>query len=261
MGLVFEPRGACFHRFHGRRGISEPLFRLGFSAFQALYDQRQVLGARALPGRHHQIRRLSHQPLPIRGQGAERLQRLAGLPDGPAGDRRPLAQRLHALALDLGLSCDADEFVIAHGEGRKIEPIGLDDAAIWATAPVALALLVVADHEDPGLEQHAIEHLHARRRQAKEFLLALRRWPGDRPRACFPIARHRLLHQPRHQLEGVRRQAEIGFGLLKRGQQAQRLGAAGRQSGKTVGAVAGCQHRKRDPARAGDGARRRRARG
>ena len=49
----------------------------------------------------------------------------------------------------------------------------------------------------------------------------------------------------------MRRQTEIGLGLLKRGQQAQRLGAARRQAGKTVGAVARRQHRERDPARAG----------
>lgn len=55
-------------------------------------------------------------------------------PDGAAGDGGTLAQRLLALALRLGLCCDANEFVVALGKGREIEAVGFDDAAIGAAA-------------------------------------------------------------------------------------------------------------------------------
>ena len=46
-----------------------------------------------------------------------------------------LRKRLHALALDLGLGGDPDEFVIALGERRQVEAVGLDDAAVRTAAP------------------------------------------------------------------------------------------------------------------------------
>ena len=56
--------------------------------------------------------------------------------------------------------------------------------------------------------------------QAEKFLLAQRRRPGDRPAAFLPILRLRLADQPGHEFVGMRRQAEIGLGLLECRQQA-----------------------------------------
>ena len=38
-------------------------------------------------------------------------------------------QRLHALAFDLGLGGDANEFVVALTERSEVEAVGLDDAS------------------------------------------------------------------------------------------------------------------------------------
>ncbi len=130
------------------------------------------------------------------------------------GGHNAAAAVLHASAFQLGLGRQLDEFMIALGEGREIKAKGFDDATVRRAAAVAFALFVVADDEDAGLEQRAVEGFHPRRRQIEEFSLAACRRPGDRPRAFLPILPLRLLDQPADQFEGVRRQTEIGLGLL-----------------------------------------------
>ena len=150
MGLVFEPLGVRFHRFDQ---FSDPLLRLGFAPFQGLHDKTQRLRGLRPPAGDRQPGHLVLELRPVLGELALHHQLLAGLPDRPAGQGGTPPQRLHPLALDLGGGGDPDEFVVTQCQRREVETVGLDDLPGRRIPPaVALALLVVANHEDPGLE-------------------------------------------------------------------------------------------------------------
>ena len=84
-----------------------------------------------------------------------------GLRDRAAGKGGAAAQFAHAVAFDLGGGGDFDKLVIAQRQRREIEAVGLDNAALVIAAAVAAALRIVADDEDPRLEQRPVERLHA----------------------------------------------------------------------------------------------------
>ena len=131
---------------------------------------------------------------------------------------------------------------------RQIEAEGPGDAAgLGVAVAIAPALRIVAHDEDAGLLQRAIEGLGAPLGEAEKFLLAPRLRPCDGPAAFLPILRLGQPHQPVDELVGVRRQAEIGLGVLEGVQEHEWLGGARRQPLEAVGAVEPGAHLERDP--------------
>ena len=225
MGVANEPHGVCIHRL---RRFPNPLLRLLLAALQRVRDRGQVFRAARTACAGDQIGRLCHKTRPAgRHCRLQACQHLAGLADAPARDRDAPAAILASVALCPRRRGDPHEFLVALRDRRQVEAVGLYDAFIGPTAAVALALLIVADDEDSGLEQRPIERLDPRGRQSKKLLLQPRRRPRDRPRALLPVVRHRLPHKPRYELEGVRRQAEIRLRLLEGGEIGQRFGVPG----------------------------------
>ena len=117
-------------------------------------------------------------------------------------------------------------------------------------AAVALAGRAVAHDEDAGLEQRAIERLDALRRQPEKLGLARRRGqtigrePASQSCPCVIFTSQAI------KLEGLRRQAEIGLGLLKGGEESQRLRRSRGNAFKAVGLLADGQHGQGQPAAA-----------
>ena len=154
MGLVCEPLGACFHSLGG---LPKPCLRLRFPAFEALHDQGEVIGALGRANERDQRGGVGGELLPFRRHGVQRFERFPDLPDGAAGDCRPLAQAAQLLALGFRLGGEADKFIEAIGEGGEVEAIGLDDPPVRITAAITLAGRAVAQNENTGLEQGAVE--------------------------------------------------------------------------------------------------------
>jgi hypothetical protein len=140
----------------------DALIRLGFAPLNGMHDEAQRFRSLGSLCGRDQPRHIGCELGPVGWYAIKCGEFLPDLPDGTPCQRDAPAQFLHALTFDPGGAGNTDKLVAALGEGGEIKTERLEDASVRTTPPVALALFIVADHEDPGFEQGAVERLHAR---------------------------------------------------------------------------------------------------
>ena len=127
---------------------------------------------------------------------------------------RPMARR-SALAS----AAMRQNSAVTCGDGREIEAVGFDDAALRIALAIALAVRAVLHADEAELDQAAIDCLDLRRRQAERLLLHARRGPDDRPAVLLPVLRLREAEQPVERMHQARRDTEMRRRRLEGGQQ------------------------------------------